>query len=1147
MPNYESHVATYLRTAPSALSIFMSPLIEDQRIQLKWTKYATSHQSEACDTADGIFKESGNEAFLQEAIARSEEDRRKRIFVLQTDGTLDDDWSNASKLPLWQISCPRRHTILWNVKALPELEDVLNHTILEMGVPQISPFLPSYAVDFIHAYTFMFNPIVEGNNSLLGVTGMEVDWSTIWRKIELFEGTAVRVVLRNSCQPDEARTYQIRHHELDNATVEFIGEGDLHDKSFDGMGYYSTSNEEFWNYLRSQSKFDKKDLDLVRTMIDESFCGYAMSVHLTEDYAGYFRSSAPLWYLAGVIFMFTIYGKLMEQRQAEVLANAAKSEAIVKSLFPAVVRDRLFGAEEVDNRRRSPLFPSSRHHITGRSTGDRYPENSVKNNLTNFLTTSNRQESYLGLDEEPIAEMFSNTTIMFADIAGFTAWSSEREPAKVFKLLETLYHEFDAIAKRLDVFKVETIGDCYVAVSGLPHPQKNHAKIMARFASEILTSATNLTQELDSVLGPGTSDLGMRVGLHSGAVTAGVLRGAKSRFQLFGDTVNTASRMESTGEMGKIQVSEITANLIVQSGKKHWLKEREGTISVKGKGRMKTFWVKVCQKCPKSPVTSSEFVPSMGNGQDVATFISSNNASDEIIGSSLWDEIPSNDESAHSKASLTVKEDRLIQWNVDRLMELLEKVVSNNELAQSQNISGPNWGLKKAQGPFETTIDNSSRDERQNPIDEVVEVITLPKFCARQPPRGKKNSVVLSDDVKPQMKEFVCTIASMYRDVPFHNFEHASHVTLSVYKLMKRIITPSNYANVTKAQQNEHSSELHFSTFGISSDPLTQFALLFAALIHDVDHTGVSNKQLAKEDAPIARTFHNKSVAEQNSVCLAWEILIQPKYQALQNCIFPDQSEKKRFRQLLVNAVMATDILDPDMLQLRKTRWDKAFAPSLSDPSLPSSIEMLDIDMNRKATIVIEHIIQASDVAHTMQHWHIFIKWNIRLYGELYRAYKSGRADTDPTIGWYEGQIKFFDGYVIPLAKKLKECGVFGVSGDEYLSYAEMNRDEWSQKGREETRKMIQRTKLYEEKGKKGSHKFYHNDRKKISPTSEGLISSDDSAGTLLTGFRNGRRDESSREESPPRITKNRVATLDRFKRYKSTPAFYAKVEQLFE
>jgi class 3 adenylate cyclase len=180
---------------------------------------------------------------------------------------------------------------------------------------------------------------------------------------------------------------------------------------------------------------------------------------------------------------------------------------------------------------------------------------------------------------------------MFADIAGFTAWSSEREPSQVFKLLETLYHEFDTIAKRLDVFKVETIGDCYVAVSGLPEPNKDHAKIMARFAYEILLSTNHLTQQLEAVLGPGTSDLGLRIGLHSGPVTAGVLRGAKSRFQLFGDTMNTASRIESTGQAGHIQASQETAELISKAGKDYWLTKREGTITAKGKGELQVCYV----------------------------------------------------------------------------------------------------------------------------------------------------------------------------------------------------------------------------------------------------------------------------------------------------------------------------------------------------------------------------------------------------------------------------------------------------------------------------------------------------------------------------------------------------------------------------
>lgn len=103
--------------------------------------------------------------------------------------------------------------------------------------------------------------------------------------------------------------------------------------------------------------------------------------------------------------------------------------------------------------------------------------------------------------------------------------------------------------------------------------------------------------------------------------------------------------------------------------------------------------------------------------------------------------------------------------------------------------------------------------------------------------------------------------------------------------------------------------------------------------------------------------------------------------------------------------------------------------------------------MDRKATIVIEYVIQASDVAHTMQHWHIYQRWNQRLFNEMYRAYKEGRADKDPSEGWYKGEIWFFDNYIIPLAKKLKECGVFGVSSDDYLNYAMENRKEWESKG----------------------------------------------------------------------------------------------------
>lgn len=177
-----------------------------------------------------------------------------------------------------------------------------------------------------------------------------------------------------------------------------------------------------------------------------------------------------------------------------------------------------------------------------------------------------------------------------------------------------------------------------------------------------------------------------------------------------------------------------------------------------------------------------------------------------------------------------------------------------------------------------------------------------------------------------------------------------------------------------------------------------------------------------------------------------FSLLLSPdEYGDLQRCIFQTDAEYKRFRQIVVNVVMATDIFDKELSELRKNRWNKAFDPSQSDED----------DDNRKATIVIEHIMQASDVAHTMQHWHVYQKWNRRLFDELYTAWKAGRMGVDPATFWYQGEIKFFDTYVIPLAKKLKDCGVFGVSSDECLNYAINNRKEWESKGQMITTELV--------------------------------------------------------------------------------------------
>ena len=222
----------------------------------------------------------------------------------------------------------------------------------------------------------------------------------------------------------------------------------------------------------------------------------------------------------------------------------------------------------------------------------------------------------------------------------------------------------------------------------------------------------------------------------------------------------------------------------------------------------------------------------------------------------------------------------------------------------------------------------------------------------------------------------------------------------------------------------------------------------------------------------MAEKYKDRSVAEQNSLdlgtlmhnewraeyctlndvllnvtshlCPAWDNLMEDQYKDFRTLLCNDCKELGRFRQLVINSVMATDLGDKQLKELRNGRWNKAF----QEEEAPTEDNPRD-QVNRKATIVIEHLIQASDIAHTMQHWHIYKKWNQKLFHEMYNAYKAGRSDKNPAEFWYEGELGFFDFYIIPLAKKLDSCGVFGVSSDENLNYATRNRQEWEARGRE--------------------------------------------------------------------------------------------------
>jgi 3'5'-cyclic nucleotide phosphodiesterase len=218
----------------------------------------------------------------------------------------------------------------------------------------------------------------------------------------------------------------------------------------------------------------------------------------------------------------------------------------------------------------------------------------------------------------------------------------------------------------------------------------------------------------------------------------------------------------------------------------------------------------------------------------------------------------------------------------------------------------------------------------------------------------------------------------------------------------------------------------------------------------------VSNKTLVKEKSRLARIFNNKCVAEQNSFQCAWDLLNDPSFDSLREAIFTTKEERDHFRQLVINSIVATDLMDKELNEARSQRWEMAFSRAANkeespgnEPAPESSVTSPKDLRDRQATVLLEYLVQASDVAHTMQHWNVYRKWNERLFYENMKAFNAGRLDENPCDFWYDAELEFFDNTIIPMVKKLKSSGAFGVVFDEHLSYATQNRHEWQRKGKE--------------------------------------------------------------------------------------------------
>jgi hypothetical protein len=170
----------------------------------------------------------------------------------------------------------------------------------------------------------------------------------------------------------------------------------------------------------------------------------------------------------------------------------------------------------------------------------------------------------------------------------------------------------------------------------------------------------------------------------------------------------------------------------------------------------------------------------------------------------------------------------------------------------------------------------------------------------------------VTPQVMEQLLQFVKVILSRYNDVPYHNFEHCYHVTISTNKFIDMIVGSS-------------AGEPRAYTYGYRDDPLMQLVQVFSALIHDVEHRGVPNRQLAMEDDVLAIQYNDQSIAEMRSLNIGFSELLQSEYTGLRETLFPQDDDYRRFRTATVNLVLTTDLASPDRAQLGKSKWKEAF------------------------------------------------------------------------------------------------------------------------------------------------------------------------------------------------------------------------------
>ena len=531
--------------------------------------------------------------------------------------------------------------------------------------------------------------------------------------------------------------------------------------------------------------------------------------------------------------------------------------------------------------------------------------------------------------------------------------------------------------------------------------------------------------------------------------------------------MNMASRMQSTiNEGNQIQLSESTAKLLVAAGKTSWIRPREDFVKVKGKGVVRTYWA-VQRQLPGRrfgddgsayTTSTSSSLMSPSSGDDTLSDMLLDDDDDlDAAGTNEFCQVyldlnpyktssnitlsdgdersrrsnNTNKTSLSGSAKTDPKTKRTVVWLTDILKDRLKYLV-----AERESTGGHARGSM-----LEGTL---SLQYGTNILDEVVECLPIPKLRKWD----DESLPHVAPIVISQLQDYIMSLAEHYNpESYYHSVEHAGYMVMSAVKLLKRInVTLEGSCGVSNPTARKHEQGLHDSTYGISSDAVGQFAIIFVALIHGM---GYSDESGAASNS----TSGGRYDAQSHALDVAWKSLMENvTLRELRQCIFADNQENaERLRQYVANLLVATDIYDDERQFTRDERWERVFAHDAGAPlSHESNLNNTATMMNIQGTAVLELMVQVSvELAHTMQHWSVYCKWTERKFLEAYMsATLDNKSDNDLIEYWYSKELEFLKKHVLPSAKKLGDCGMFGHSSQECLSYAQMNLETFKEKGR---------------------------------------------------------------------------------------------------